>query len=262
MDRATVLALSDLNRRFYEHHAADFRARRTHPWPGWEELLPLLEAELSASEDPTILDVGCGHGRFVTWLRERLDRRLRSLELDRSLALLSAVPAGELRGRCLAEATLVDGGLPIRDAGYDVVAIIGAWHHIPGLAVRRALLAACSAALRPGGLLLLSAWRFAHRRRFRARVVPWELALPGFHSRVEPGDYLLRWGDAAPDGEAGAVAEPLVRYCHHTTRRELASSTGGLPLELLHEFEADGDSGDLNLYQLHRRVHGPEAAPG
>ena len=72
VDDATFRYLNDLNRRFYETVAIDFDATRQQAWAGWERLLPYLHAPLS------ILDIGCGNGRFGAFLAERIGKdRLR-----------------------------------------------------------------------------------------------------------------------------------------------------------------------------------------
>ena len=42
MNQATVRALAAINTAFYRDHAAEFGAKRTVPWPGWERLAPAL----------------------------------------------------------------------------------------------------------------------------------------------------------------------------------------------------------------------------
>jgi hypothetical protein len=58
---------------------------------------------------------------------------------------------------------------------------------------------------------------------------------------LEPGDYLLRWGETA------------CRYCHFADPSEAARLVESLQLENVESFRADGASGDLNLYYLLRK---------
>ncbi len=44
MDLDTRRALEAINRRFYDSAAEEFSDTRSHPWPGWERLLPQLAA--------------------------------------------------------------------------------------------------------------------------------------------------------------------------------------------------------------------------
>src|SRR5690242_4100695 len=64
MDAKTIARLNQINREFYRITAEDFDQTRGESWPGWERLLPYLQTPLS------VLDVGCGNGRFGVFLRE------------------------------------------------------------------------------------------------------------------------------------------------------------------------------------------------
>src|SRR5215470_16260923 len=85
MDEATIRALNAINRRFYETVVADFDSTRQMPWEGWERIVPLLQSSALLS----VLDVGCGNGRFGRFLADRLGKdRLKYVGLDSSAALL------------------------------------------------------------------------------------------------------------------------------------------------------------------------------
>lgn len=263
MDRATVLALAAVNREFYRASAEEFDARRRGPWQGWQTLLAEAESRLP-SGPLTILDAGCGNGRFGLFLAQHFSRPAVYLGVDLSLPLL-ATARSRLRQqseRRLRDArlvasdlveTLVDGGgLGALAAGLPRVSLavlLGVFHHIPAAAVRRRLLEGLAERLLPGGMLAVSVWRYGEDPRFRRRLRPWEALGPEVTIRsrdVEPGDHLLAWGS-----EPGAH-----RYCHHTGAAELAaleSHLGGRGLDLRLTFDADGRDGDLNRYLLWQR---------
>ena len=54
MDRATILALNQINRNFYTQRAEEFSATRRRPWRGWLQLLPYI----GERETLSVLDVG------------------------------------------------------------------------------------------------------------------------------------------------------------------------------------------------------------
>ena len=69
MNPRTRLALNAINRGFYsaEASSASFSKTRDHPWPGWERAW-------SATQDAarrSVLDAGCGNGRFAEFLAAR-----------------------------------------------------------------------------------------------------------------------------------------------------------------------------------------------
>ena len=249
MNRRTVTVLNALNRSFYDHNAFQFSTTRKSSWPGWEALLPHLEAAFARSESASILDLGCGNGRFLRWLEERSKRHLKTLGLDSSIPLL-AVARRRVASTWIAADVVLAEALPFAPACFDAIVIIGVLHHVPSFELRRALIQSAAHLLRPSGVLALTAWQFADRRRFQKRLEPWNgIAAPPLDSNdLEAGDYLVRWG-ASP----GSGAAPEIRYCHHTTPEELGELTAQLPLETIAEYRADGANTDLNLYRVWRR---------
>lgn len=231
MDAETVRAIEALNRAFYAAVADDFDAARSRPWPGWLQLLPYLAAPLRT------LDVGCGNGRFGLFLRQRLGPGVFYHGVDTNPALLAR-----------ARAALPDALLEVRDAcaslpdgPYDLVALFGVIHHVPGAARRQALLRALAERVAPGGLLAFACWRFYEYERFRQRLAPWP---PGW-SR-EAGDYLLDW-------RRGSRA---LRYCHYVDDAEHTALTAAAGLDEVLTYCADGADGALNRYSLLRRPLG------
>ncbi len=240
--------LLDLNRRFYAQFAADFaRTRRSWP-PGFDRILPHLR------QAANVVDLGCGNGRLLAFLAAR-GWRGDYCGVDSSPALLAvaarlasatgpATPGPGVSVRFLqAELATPDVEAPLdwpeelARGAWDVVASLAVLHHIPGAVHRVKLLAACARLLRPGGLLLLSTWQFLSVPRLCARILPWESV--GLHpEEMEPGDYLLPWGENA----AG------VRYCaaiDAAAVRDLGAAAG---LALLETFRSDGQGGALSLY--------------
>ncbi len=103
-----------------------------------------LEERLSQTEAETILDVGCGTGR---WLTELAPRSSLAVGLDRSLAMLLRVPVDDGR------AALVCGSAdenPIRQSSIDFVTCVNAIHHLEG---RSSFVTDAAKLLRPRGAL-------------------------------------------------------------------------------------------------------------
>lgn len=250
MNASTARALNALNRAFYAATADEFDATRAHPWPGWARVRPLVETP--AGRPLHALDVGCGNGRFGLFLGAHFPAVLyhgldnsRAL-LERARAALAASPnvQASFESRDIVEG-LIDGGQSpvegaesVADDGFDLVALFGVLHHIPGAARRRALVRGLAGQVRPGGVLAFAAWRFHEYARFRDRIIPFP---PGLD--VEANDYLLDW-------RRGAQA---VRYCHYiddAEQAELIAAAGLTPFSL---YRADGESGDMNAYVVLRR---------
>lgn len=247
MDRRTISKLDAINRTFYERHAESFDATRRRPWVGWERVVD----HLVGLEGPSILDVGCGNGRFGLFAERRLGR-LDYVGVDRSRPLLERARRRGRAGWRWLEADLVGGGLPsgLGEARFDLVVCFGVLHHLPGESVRRRLLRSMVRCLGANDLLAVSFWQLGEHDRFTRRAV--ETGRHGAVEEIEPGeleegDYLLPWGEIDGDG-----ASEGLRYCHHVDAAEAARLLAGLGLEHVDSFLADGASGDLNLYYLLR----------
>lgn len=248
MDDATCRRLAALNRCFYRRHGEAFAATRSAPWPGWQRLASHLPPP-AAGQPLRVLDVGCGHGRLATFLAAALPWPVAYVGVDGSPTMvrlarrhLAPLPAVQLQRRELA--ALREPALP---AGpFQLVALLGVLHHLPGAHVRRRLLAAAATRLAPGGVLALTVWRFASEPRFAGKVIPWaelnrRLRRPLDLARLEEGDVLLPFGH---DPTA-------LRYCHAVSDAELAEWRAVLP-PLTDDYLADGAGGQLNRYLLFR----------
>jgi tRNA (uracil-5-)-methyltransferase TRM9 len=228
MDEATIDHLNAINRAFYAQVADDFDATRGSAWRGWERLIPYL------------LDVGCGNGRFGVFLKERYGEIIYH-GIDSSPALLErariALPDATLEQRDIVEN-------PPDTGQYDLVALFGVLHHIPGADRRLALMRTLADRVAPSGLFTFTAWRFYEYPRFRKKIVDWEAGI-----QTEPGDYLLDWRQG----------ERALRYCHYVDdaeHRRLVEATG---LTLLTTYRDDGFTGDVNLYTLLKRERAAES---
>lgn len=232
VDERTVQRLNAINRQFYATVADDFDATRGQAWQGWERLLPLLNPPLS------VLDVGCGNGRFGLFLARHFGANIRYHGVDNNAALLerARIALAGMDAR-LEERDIVE--QPPDSGSYDLVTLFGVLHHVPGAARRLTLMRALAERVTDGGSLVFTCWRFYEFARFRERIVPFPEDL-----RVESGDYLLDW-------RRGLTA---LRYCHYVNDDELEQLIAVTGLQPILQYRADGQSGDLNLYVVLKRI--------
>ncbi|MFZ4815506.1 MAG: class I SAM-dependent methyltransferase [Phototrophicaceae bacterium] len=252
MSPESVQALNALNAAFYATVAADFNATRERAWAGWVQLFGML-GRLPHQMPLRVWDVGCGNGRFGVFLAEQWPAPVRYHGTDNSPALLdyakhalAAWPTtrASFNPYDLLAPTHLQHSPPQTAASspsshtYDLVALFGVLHHIPGAHHRHNLLRRLARRVAPGGLLVLTCWRFMDNPRLAARVMDWN---PAFER--EPGDYLLDW-------RRGAHA---TRYCHHVDDHELQHLIAATGLVEQARFAADGDDNKTNLYVVLRR---------
>jgi SAM-dependent methyltransferase len=253
--RSQLLALSDA---FYRAHAEAFDASRGHrAWPGWHRLLewlPPIDSKAGPANNPPlrVLDVGCGNARLARFLHDA-GFHLQYVGVDANEALLASARARWTPGLVDQCELLLQNflhsdepGSALPDGPFDLIAVMGVLHHVPGRDWRLALLRAATHRLAPGGRLALAAWQFADRERFARRTVEWSAAgsvldRPIDLDFLESGDQLLRFGndEAAPP-----------RYCHQVSDKEFEIWPKELGLEPLADYRADGAEGDLNRYWI------------
>lgn len=241
MDESIIRRLNAINENFYTITALEFNQTREAPWPGWSALLKHLVREPDG-QSFKVLDVGCGNGRFGMFLAENLGREIDYHGIDNNQTLLDIAFANLAQAPGMA--TTVERRNIVEDpppAGlFDLVALFGVLHHIPGSDHRARLLQTFAAHVRPGGVLAFACWRFYEFERFRQRIIPWPDDLA---NEVEAHDYLLDW-------RRGEVA---ARYCHYVTDDEHESLVAAAGLVEIDTFRADGMTGTANCYSVLRR---------
>lgn len=143
-------------------------------------------------------------------------------------------------------------------ARFDAAVSFGFFHHIPSADLRERALRALVGAVRPGGIVVVSLWRFLEDERLVAKAArshPDALAVLApvarsqlgldLASELEPGDRFLGW-----QGASG-----LWRYCHSFSEGEidrLADAVADVAREVA-RFRSDGKSGRLNAYLIVRK---------
>ncbi len=233
MNDATIKRLNQINREFYATTAASFDETRQQPWPGWERLLPYLSAPL------TVLDVGCGNGRFGLFLAKTLGAAVAYTGVDNSAALLER--AHTTLANTELDYTLINQDIvetPLDQGDFDLVVLFGVLHHLPGADQRRVFMHQLAERVALGGYLAFAAWRFYDFERFRQRVIPWPDDFD-----VETHDYLLDW---QRDVRA-------IRYCHFVDDAEHDALIAATGLTSIITYRADGRTNTINRYSILKR---------
>ncbi len=258
MNRKTVLSLNDINQDFYRLRAEEFSATRQGPWQGWVQVRELVERHSTSSTTISVLDVGCGNGRFARFLKEHYSRSFSYLGVDASARALDKaraqlagiVPTTLLRHDVVAaeKAQILP---PQARRPFSLIALFGLLHRVPGADRRQALLAELARRVDTQCILAISIWEFGRFERFQKKIVPWDVftkasGVPIDPSQLEAGDTILTWGSSPP----------AYRYCHFIDPEKASRLISSLPLELIDAFTADGKTGNLNQYYLMRKRPG------
>ncbi len=265
MDACFAQQLCQLNNRFYEENAASFSAARQSGWPGWEKCLQAAglrgpEQEAGGGQEPVgglkelhIADLACGNLRFEAFLEQKMPQtRLSALALD-ACESLPALRSDTRFARCDIIEELSRGTLRQTLANTwentgtpraDLAVCFGFMHHIPLPEWRAQLLEAMLSAVKPGGFVCISFWRFADdeglankaRRTHAQGCAQLGLSPAAFNE----GDFLLGWKNR----------EGSYRYCHSFTDADIDGLAAALPpnAKTAARFRADGRTGNLNEY--------------
>jgi tRNA (uracil-5-)-methyltransferase TRM9 len=271
MQKKTVKKLNEINKHFYEKVHKSLDQTRQYHWQGWEKMWAWINHEWfkrgrlnprNLNQRFRVLDLGCGNGRFVSFLNKKLSD-FEYLGLDNNKQLLQIAKNNYKSSNIeFKQADLLDDFTSIAKGKsqtrvqsscfepykYDLICLFGVLHHIPGFKTRKKLLERCTKLLSKNGIIVITLWQFKNDPRYKDRLInPKKIGIEP--KELEEGDYFLGWKD---DEEA-------VRYCHYTSDEELKSIIpakgrsaygGNDQFTIKNSFLADGRSGKLNRYVI------------
>jgi 2-polyprenyl-3-methyl-5-hydroxy-6-metoxy-1,4-benzoquinol methylase len=241
MKSGTAASLIEINREFYTRFGASFSATRQRIQPGVRRVLSMLKGNES------ILDLGCGNGELARELAKR-GHRGPYLGVDFSVPLLRVAesqPPGF-------SASFMEGDLTklsackdqlVGDGNWSIITAFAVLHHIPSRELRLEILRVVNQLLKKEGYFVHGNWQFLNSEKLKARIQPWE-AVSIEQTDLDAGDYLLDW-------RSGGTG---LRYVHHFEEAELASLAEESHFQVLETFYSDGETGNLGLYQMWKRV--------
>lgn len=256
MKESTKDTLLELNRVFYAEMAGAFDHKRQGTPPGLDRLLDYMpeysrgdSQEASSNNETsrqpiTVLDVGCGNGRFARIL-DKLNRPFTYVGIDRSAELLTF---GEQNTIGLVNGTAAfqqvdliasdwSSAVAANHGKFDVVLCTAVLHHLPSYALRLDVVRQIGSITTQ--TVILSAWQFLTSDRFVKKCLPWsEIGLAD--SDIEPGDALLPWKHE----------RYMIRYVHQVDADEFHRLSVDAKLELTEQFHSDGKEGNLSLYVI------------
>jgi len=244
MNKTSALKILKLNEDFYAATSEKFNETRQYQWRGWTKLFTYFR-DINFIPS-SILDLGCGNGRFVEVLKENIDAPFNYLGIDNNKFLLgqaqSRVTNSNICKIQFKNTNIFSDYLDTKNT-YDLIVMFGVFHHLPSDEFRIQLLENIKSHLtKYSGRLVLTTWNFKQLKLFQKRLRNKEFTLLGFDdSDIQKNDYFLSWSNNLK----------AIRYCHYYTRDEIISLikfVGGLKIE--HSFRADGQNSKTNTYYV------------
>lgn len=230
MEEAVARKLVALNSDFYKTLAEPFSESRSSIPPGYHKVLDFLPRR-----PLTVLDIGCGNGRFGRFLVEE-GLLAAYIGVDSSMALLKLTqePWSRLIERDLSRANCLDGL-----GEFELIVCLATLQHIPGRLNRERLLGEMAGHLAIGGRIVMSNWQFLDNARQRRKIRPWtDVGLE--LTEVEHNDYLLSW-------DRGGTGLRYVAFLDEEMTTIMASQA---KLRVVESFRSDGKESNLNLYTI------------
>lgn len=146
----------------YDSFADTFsKSRKNHPWPELDEIID----EIVTLGDISLLDVGCGNGRWLEECEKRwytlssylgIDNsegmidEARKLHPDRDFSVVPMSAMGSLR------------------SSYDVIVFLASFHHLDTVEERIRVLEATKSLLAPWGRIYMTNWNLLGQDRYVA----------------------------------------------------------------------------------------------
>lgn len=199
----------------------------------WQDLNPLLQYITGGDK---VLDLGCGNGRLFEAVK---GRGVDYLGVDNSEKLIKIAKAKYPEGRF----QIADGlNLPFAHNSFDKIFCIAVFHHIPGREFRRQFLEQAKRVLKPGGLLILTAWKMRQKKGLKLVLKYRLLKLIG-KSRMDWADVLVPWADKCR------------RYVHQFTARSMRKELKKTGFEILKIGTLwRSERKDKNLFAIAKKV--------
>lgn len=243
MKQEIVSQLIDLNNAFYKKVATPFTQTRSYSWTGWDEIASVF-TELGFSPK-RILDLGCGNGRFLTFIKKQWSIN-NYLGIDSSNELLSFAKESyreDASAQFITHDIFKNPELSEISDNYDLIVLLGVMHHVPSEDLRVDLLKNAAEKLEKGGYLVATFWDFLSEKKLSKKVVDWNLVNIS-EVELDKRDYLLDW----------KRDKTAYRYCHYYTFEEIEKLLVKCNLKSVKQFFADGPGGRANRYVLMQRA--------
>lgn len=148
----------------YDHFAHTFsESRKNHPWPELDFIL----ADMKSREFRSVLDIGCGNGRFLEEAEKQWYVFSSYLGLDSSMGMIEEArwlhPNSEFRVCDM----LTLGKFPlIQWTAFDVILFLASFHHLQTHEERVVVLQNIKKFIAPRGRIYMTNWNLREQPRY------------------------------------------------------------------------------------------------
>jgi len=177
--------------------ADDFSKTRSAIWPETEVL---FDEYLVPGEK--VLDLGCGNGRYFEYLKEK---KVNYFGVDNSEELIKIAKNKYPEANFQTADAL---NLPFPENFFDKVYSIATLHHIPSKEYRLQFLKEIKKILRPGGIIIITVWKF-HQIKAVGLLFKYTILKLFGKSKLDWKDIFEPW------------AKKIERYYHWFSKKEL-----------------------------------------
>lgn len=226
MQLKTQYLLKQVNEQFYQKNADTFDQSRQHPWTGWNRILPSLK---DLPQPFKVLDLGCGNGRFATFLSDNQLAPKLYEGIDNNARLIQVAKNKVNLKNAHFQLQDIDDSWNLETRTYDLVVIFGVLHHIPGFNHRLKLIQKAFELTRPEGLLVVSFWQFFLEPKYKLKLLDFS-RIGLTENEIESGDFLLDWQKTG-----------VPRYCHHSNDQEINRIICKTQVGVFQDYKADGN---------------------
>jgi len=258
MTTQTIIQLNQLNTNFYNKIGKFWNQDSDYFWEGWHTLKSLMD--LPKISPLSVLDIGCGNGRFATFASQNLslNQPFSYLGLDSSSEMLSFCPKIAHPNKVyfkLEDVVFNSSWSHSLNQKFNLVVLMGLMHHIPSSKNRLKLIQQAAKCVEPGGYLCFTTWRFDLLARLQKRVVDlsgsagerFVLETGIDKNQFEKGDAILDW----------TKYDQAYRFSHQYSESEIDTFIQVIKTEkmdLIARYFHDGKECKRNEYFVFRKI--------
>ncbi|MDQ6984752.1 MAG: class I SAM-dependent methyltransferase [Candidatus Dojkabacteria bacterium] len=226
----------------YTTHAKKFSNSRAYPWKGWGRLTEYID-----NKPLSILDIGCGNGRFLDFLEEKHIDVKSYTGIDNSKELLEIAidnTKNTNASKKFIEIDLNDSewSRKLNDE-YDLIVCFGVMHHLENNKARENVYNSVNILLHSMGIFINTFWQFAAIEGYVESHKLEESNIAYNEVSLGENDYLLTFGKD----------NSTYRFCHFSNEDEIRLIESESNLLLVDSFFSDGKEDRMNLYKIYKK---------